>query len=79
MGNHLQHTHFKEFFDKRKGQVQDKDLLRYIYKTPSSGMREYTFYDKKVKYYWDRRVPVHPESLERYEQDQKSLSFNRDF
>jgi hypothetical protein len=75
MANELLHPTYKEFFDKRKGTTQFKDHLRYIHKTPSSGMRDFTFYDKKVKYYWDRRVPVHPASVERYSQDQKHGGF----
>ena len=49
MHNHKFHTQYKEFFDKKKGQQQYTDQFRYIYKTPSNGMRDYSFYDQRVK------------------------------
>ena len=43
--NHAYHTHFKEYFDKNCGQHQFTDQLKYIYKTPSNGVRDYSFFD----------------------------------
>jgi hypothetical protein len=61
-GNHCMHTQYKQFFDKRKGEQQYRDTLKYIYKTPSCGIRDYSFYDKTVKYFFEFREPVHPGS-----------------
>ena len=69
MGNGVQHTHFKEFFDKRKGTSQYRDHLKYLFKTPSNGLRDYTFYDKKVKFYFEPRQPIDPQSAERYHKE----------
>ena len=63
--NHLYHTHFKEFFDKRSGSAQYQDHLRYIYKTPSNGTRDHDFFARRNKYYWERREPLNPDSPER--------------
>jgi len=40
--------------------------MKYIYKTPSNGIRDHSFFDKKAKFYWERRQPVDPESPERF-------------
>ena len=39
--------------------------MRYIYKTPSSGARDYANFDKRNKYYWERRQPINPANEER--------------
>lgn len=43
------HTQYKEFFDKRCGSHQYTDQIKYIYKTPSNGIRDHSFFDKKAK------------------------------
>ena len=47
--NHNYHTQYKEFFDKRHGKTQYQDHLRYIFKTPSNGMRDHSFFEQKAK------------------------------
>ena len=63
--NHCYHTHYKEFFDKRSGSTQYTDKMRYIYKTPSNGVRDHQFFERRNKYYWERREPVDPDSQDR--------------
>jgi len=64
--NGNRHLHYKQFFDKRNGAKQHLDPLKYSFKTPSSGYLDYTEFDQNGKYYWDRRMPVKPESMKRY-------------
>ena len=63
--NGFYHSQYKEFFDKRAGASQYQDHFRYIYKTPSNGIREHDFFKKRIQYYWERREPVNPDSIER--------------
>jgi len=54
-------------------------MYKYLFKTPSSGIRDYSFYDKKVKYYWERRQPVDPDSDRRYMTEEKYRAHQDDF
>lgn len=40
--------------------------MKYIYKVPSNGIRDHSFFDKRNKYYWERREPVNPDAPECY-------------
>ena len=43
--NSTYHKHYKDYFDKPIRQHQYVDQLKYIYKTPSNGARDYGFFN----------------------------------
>lgn len=47
--NKFYHTQYKEFFDKRCGAHQYTDQMKYIYKVPSNGIRDHSFFEKRNK------------------------------
>ena len=73
--NHCYHTHFKQFFDKKSGIRQYTDQYKYLVKTPANGVKEFSYYDNRVKYYWDRRQPVDPESQDRFKSEELHANF----
>ena len=77
--NHAYHTQYKEYFDKRCGSHQYTDNIKYIYKTPSNGARDHAFFDKKAKYYWERRQPIDPDSVDKYQAEEIEAAFRHDF
>mmetsp|Transcript_1196 Transcript_1196/g.2186 ORF Transcript_1196/g.2186 Transcript_1196/m.2186 type:complete len:257 (+) Transcript_1196:45-815(+) len=77
--NHFYHTQYKEYFDKRHGQPQYRDHIKYIYKTPSNGIRDHSYFEKRAKYYWERRQPVDPQSPVRRVMESVETSFQGNF
>ena len=77
--NDCYHMQYKQYFDKSSGQHQYTDAFKYIYKTPSNGTRDHHFFDSKVKYYWERRQPVDPDSPERHVAENIEEHFTPDF
>ena len=62
--NHNSSNYHKEFFDKRRGRSQHASPLVYVYRTAFDGQRPKNLYENHTKYYWERRMPVHPQTLE---------------
>ena len=58
---------------------QYTDQMKYIYKVPSNGIRDHSFFEKRNKYYWERREPVNPDAPECYIIEQIEQGFQNDF
>jgi len=43
------------------------------------GYKDYHFFDHKIKYYWERRSPVNPDSPERFLAEHVEENFRPDF
>ena len=56
-----------------------RDPLKYLYKTPSHGVAHHKFYETNTRFYLERRVPVHPNSIERQFKEAQESSFNEKF
>mmetsp|Transcript_12914 Transcript_12914/g.21853 ORF Transcript_12914/g.21853 Transcript_12914/m.21853 type:complete len:263 (-) Transcript_12914:319-1107(-) len=78
-GNSFYHTQYKELFDKPFGTHQYNEGLRYVYKTPSNGMREFDEFNHRTKYYWEKREPVKAHSPEREVLDFLEEGFDKEF
>ena len=62
--NHKSSIYHKEFFDKRRGRSQVSNPIKYVYRTAYDGTRPKAIYEQHTKYYWEPRMPVHPQTIE---------------
>ena len=79
VANSGSHGQYREYFDKPCGVHQYNSPLKYVYKTPSNGTRDFDFYAAKSSYYWDKRIPVDPRSIRASSQLNREQGFQPDW